>query len=95
MFDKLGKDCISGIVRNQLKRVQSRLSDRRIKLDIDDSAVEFLSEKGYDPAFGARPVKRAIQTYLENTLAKEILSGKFGEDSSIKVSASEDSLKFE
>nr|MBP3282845.1 ATP-dependent chaperone ClpB [Treponema sp.] len=95
MFDKLGKDCISGIVRNQLKRVQSRLSDRRIKLDIDDSAVEFLSEKGYDPAFGARPVKRAIQTYLENTLAKEILSGKFGEDSSIKVSAGEDSLKFE
>ncbi len=95
MFDKLGRDCISGIVRNQLKRVQSRLSDRRIKLDIDDSAVEFLSEKGYDPAFGARPVKRAIQTYLENTLAKEILSGKFGEDSSIKVSAGEDSLKFE
>ena len=95
MFDKLGRDCISGIVRNQLKRVQARLSDRRIKLDIDDSAVEFLSEKGYDPAFGARPVKRAIQTYLENTLAKEILSGKFGEDSSIKVSAGEDSLKFE
>jgi len=94
MFDKLSRECISGIVRNQLGRVKARLADRRIKLEFDDSAVEFLGDKGYDPAFGARPVKRAIQTYLENTLAKEILSGKFGDESTIRVSAGEDSLKF-
>ena len=95
MFDKLGFDCISGIVKNQLKRVQERLSGKRIKLEFDDSAIKFLSEKGYDPAFGARPVKRAIQTYLENTLAKELLSGKFGEESVIRISGGENALKFD
>ncbi|MCR5125209.1 MAG: ATP-dependent chaperone ClpB [Treponema sp.] len=95
MFDKLGFDCISGIVKNQLKRVQERLSGKRIKLEFDDSAIKFLSEKGYDPAFGARPVKRAIQTYLENTLAKELLSGKFGEESVIRIFGGENALKFD
>ena len=95
MFDKLGFDCISGIVKNQLKRVQERLSGKRIKLEFDDSAIKFLSEKGYDPAFGARPVKRAIQTYLENTLAKELLLGKFGGESVIRISGGENALKFD
>lgn len=95
MFSRLDKACIGGIVKNQLKRVQSRLEDRRIKLDFDDSAISFLSDKGYDPAFGARPVKRAIQNYVENPLAKEILAGKFGENATIKVSADGDKLKFE
>ncbi len=80
MFSRLSKDCIGGIVKNQLERVKSRLSDRRITLDFDQSAIDFLSDVGYDPAFGARPVKRAVQTYVENPLAKEILSGRFGED---------------
>lgn len=90
MFGRLDKDCISGIVRNQLERVKSRLEQRRISLVFDDSAVNFLCEAGYDPAFGARPVKRAIQTYVENLLAKEILSGRFGENSTITVSAPEE-----
>ncbi len=95
MFSRLDKSCISGIVKNQLKRVQLRLSDRRIQLEFDESAVDFLSEKGYDPSFGARPVKRAIQTYVENPLAKEILSGKFGENAKIFAKRGEDSLIFE
>lgn len=95
MFSRLDKNCIGGIVKNQLERVQKRLEDRRISLDFDESAVNFLSEKGYDPAFGARPVKRALQTFVENPLAKEILSGKFAEGSVIKVSADGQSLKFE
>lgn len=94
-FDKLSKDCISGIVQNQLKRVQKRLEDRRIKVEFDKSAIDFLSDKGYDPAFGARPVKRAVQSYVENPLAKEILSGKINEESTIKVSATETELRFE
>ncbi|EID84806.1 ATP-dependent chaperone ClpB [Treponema sp. JC4] len=90
MFGQLGKEHITGIVRNQLERVAARLADRRITLSFDDSAVNFLAEKGYDPSMGARPVKRAIQTYVENQLAKELLAGKFSEDSAIKVSAASD-----
>ena len=87
MFSRLDRSCITGIVKNQLERVAKRLDDRRIKLLFDESAVNFLAEKGYDPAFGARPVKRAIQTYVENPLAKELLAGKFSEDCTIGVSA--------
>ena len=85
-FSRLDKSCITSIVKNQLDRVAKRLQTRRIKLDFDESAINFLSDVGYDPLFGARPIKRAIQTYLENPLAKEILSGKFLEDSTIKIS---------
>ncbi|MBP3772048.1 MAG: AAA family ATPase, partial [Treponema sp.] len=94
MFGRLSKDCIGGIVRNQLERVKARLADRRITLEFDQSAIDFLSDVGYDPAFGARPVKRAVQTYVENPLAKEILGGKFGEDACIHVSAEAGKLIF-
>ncbi len=94
MFGRLSKDCIGGIVKNQLERVKARLADRRISLEFDQSAIDYLSDVGYDPAFGARPVKRAVQTHVENPLAKEILSGKFGEDSKILVKAGVDGLLF-
>ncbi|MBO5691471.1 MAG: AAA family ATPase, partial [Spirochaetaceae bacterium] len=87
MFRRLDKNCIQGIVRGQLKRVARRLEDRRLHLEVSDEAISFLAEVGYDPLFGARPVKRAIQTYLENPLAKELLAGKFSEGSCIHVSA--------
>lgn len=95
MFQKLGKDCISGIVKIQLERVAKRLEDRRMTLDFDQKAVDFLCEKGYDPAFGARPVKRAIQTWVENPLSKELLAGKFGEGAKIKVSTNADGNELE
>ncbi|MBQ8680829.1 MAG: ATP-dependent chaperone ClpB [Treponema sp.] len=95
MFGRLSKDCIGGIVKNQLERVKTRLADRRITLEFDQSAIDFLSDVGYDPAFGARPVKRAVQTYVENPLAKEILGGKFGEDCKISVRAGANGLVFE
>ncbi|MDE5898398.1 MAG: ATP-dependent chaperone ClpB [Treponemataceae bacterium] len=90
MFQRLDKSCISGIVRIQLERVARRLEDRRISLDFDDSAVDFIAEKGYDPAFGARPVKRAVQTFLENPLSKELLAGAYAEGAAIHVRAAED-----
>ena len=95
MFQKLGKDCISGIVKIQLERVAKRLEDRRISIDFDQKSVDFLCGKGYDPAFGARPVKRAIQTWVENPLSKELLAGKFGEGAKIKVSSDGTKLLFE
>ena len=94
-FSRLDKSCITSIVKNQLDRVAKRLQARRLKLDFDESAINFLSDVGYDPLFGARPIKRAIQTYLENPLAKEILSGKFLDDSTIKISKKSDESALE
>jgi ATP-dependent Clp protease ATP-binding subunit ClpB len=85
MFSRLDRDCITGIVKKQLIRVASRLEDHRIKLIFDDTAVDFITGKGYDPAFGARPVKRAIQTYVENPLAKKMLAGELTDGALIKV----------
>ena len=94
MFQKLGKECLGGIVRIQLERVAKRLEDRRISIDFDEKAINFLSEKGYDPAFGARPVKRAVQTWLENPLSRELLAGKYLEGAKIQVSADGEKLVF-
>lgn len=95
MFQKLGKDCIGGIVKIQLARVSKRLEDRRIGIDFNSKAIDFLCDKGYDPAFGARPVKRAVQTWVENPLSKELLAGKFAEGAKIKVSSDGTKLLFE
>ncbi|MBR1638308.1 MAG: ATP-dependent chaperone ClpB [Treponema sp.] len=94
MFQQLGRKHIHSIIKLQLERVQSRLNDRKITLNFDDSALDFLAEKGYDPAMGARPVKRAIQNYVENTLAKELLSGSIKEGDTIKVRSAEGKLIF-
>ena len=92
IFNKLEKDAIGAIVKLQLDRVQSRLDDRKIKLNFDQSAIDFLCEAGYDPDMGARPVKRAIQNYVENKLAKELLSGNIHEGSVVNITASADEL---
>ena len=94
MFNRLDRSCIGGIVKIQLERVTKRLEDRRIAIKFDDSAVNFIAEKGYDPAFGARPIKRAVQTWGENPLSKELLEGKFGEGSVINVSSDGKELIF-
>ncbi len=94
MFNRLEKANIQGIIKIQLERLCKRLEDRRMTLNFDDSALSFLADKGYDPAFGARPVKRAIQTYVENPLAKKLLSGAFGENAVINVSCANGELTF-
>lgn len=94
MFNKLGKEHIEGIVKIQLERVAKRLEDRRMSITFDQSALAFIAEKGYDPNFGARPVKRAVQTWVENPLSKLILEGRFAEGAEIKVSAGSSQLNF-
>ena len=84
-FSRLSKESIAEIVRKQLERASRRLESRRLKLEVEESAVSFIADVGYDPLFGARPVKRAIQTYLENPLAKEIIAGKYPDGSTIRV----------
>ncbi len=95
MFNKLGKENIAGIVSLQIERVKQRLEHKRITLDFTPAALDFICEKGYDPAFGARPVKRAVQNYVENTLSRLLLEGKFSEDSKITADVKNGELVFE
>lgn len=69
----------------QLERVQRRIADRKMKIQVSDAAVQLLGSLGYDPNYGARPVKRVIQQYVENELAKGILRGEFQEEGTILV----------
>ncbi|CAI5475909.1 unnamed protein product [Closterium sp. Yama58-4] len=85
VFQSLDAAQITRIVRLQLERVQQRLRDRKIRLRVTDAAVDHLGHLGYDPAYGARPVKRVIQHEVENELAKGILRGDFGEDDVVVV----------
>ncbi|KAK8924055.1 hypothetical protein KSP39_PZI019805 [Platanthera zijinensis] len=85
VFQPLDREQIKSIVRLQLERVQTRLADRKIKIQITDSAVELLGRLGYIPDYGARPVKRVIQQNVENGLAKGILRGDFKEEDTIQV----------
>lgn len=94
-FSRLDKKYINAIVKNQIQKVADRLKDRRINLEVSEEAVEFISEAGYDSQFGARPLKRAIQNYIENPLAKEILAGKYFEGDTIKAVKSKDGLVFD
>jgi ATP-dependent Clp protease ATP-binding subunit ClpC len=84
-FKKLKKEDMIRIIDIQLKRLESRLRDRNITLNIPKSAKEFLVEKGFDDKFGARPLRRSIQKYLEDPLSEELLSGNFKEGSCVKV----------
>jgi len=86
-FDSLNEKQIAEIVKLQLKDFAKRLADQGFRLEVDDKAVAQLAKDGYDPAFGARPVKRAIQRELENPIAKNIVAGKYLPGAEIKVSA--------
>ncbi|CAN4079433.1 unnamed protein product [Withania somnifera] len=85
VFQPLDRDQISRIVQLQLERVQQRLTDRKMKIQVSDAAVQLLGSLGYDPNYGARPVKRVIQQNIENELAKGILRGNFKDEDTILI----------
>ena len=87
IFTGLDRAQIAGIVRLQAARVAQRLAAKKIKLDLTEDAVAYLAAVGYDPVYGARPVKRAVQRELETGLAKGLLRGDFEEDDAVEVSA--------
>ena len=93
-FDPLSEDQIRAIVRLQLKDLTRRLADQNLTLAVDDAAVAVLAKDGYDPAYGARPVKRAIQRALENPIAKGIVAGKYPPGATIRVTAENGALVF-
>ena len=84
------------IIDIQLKTILKRLADKKISIELTDSAKDFLAEKGYEPAFGARPLKRALQTYLLNPLSSQLIAGNFIEGDKIKVDLNKEKteLKF-
>ncbi|MGC9371034.1 MAG: ATP-dependent chaperone ClpB [Paracoccaceae bacterium] len=92
IFDRLTRDDMDGIVEIQIRRLQKRLAGRNIALDLDDSARKWLADEGYDPVFGARPLKRVIQRALQDQLAEMILAGDVKDGDTIPVSAGADGL---
>ena len=92
LFARLSRENMDGIVDIQLGRLRKRLEDRGISIALDGAARGWLADQGYDPVYGARPLKRTIQRALENPLAQAILEGRFDEGDTIKVSAGKDGL---
>ncbi|HEX5247238.1 MAG TPA: AAA family ATPase [Gaiellaceae bacterium] len=95
VFDALSRDQIAEIVEHQLERLRERLAERGIVLELTGAAKEALAEAGWDPAYGARPLKRAIQRLVENPLALRLLEGDFGDGDTIRVDAADGELVFE
>ncbi|MCP5366888.1 MAG: ATP-dependent chaperone ClpB [Hyphomicrobiales bacterium] len=94
LFHRLFREHMDGIVRIQLGRVQALLADRKITLDLDDAALAWLADAGYDPVYGARPLKRVIQRSLQNPLAVMILEGRVADGETVRVSAGDGGLTF-
>jgi ATP-dependent Clp protease ATP-binding subunit ClpC len=95
VFRPLTKEDLEKIVEIEVGQVQKRLSEQNITLELTKEAKEFLIEKGFNPVFGARPLKRTIQRYLEDPLSEEIISKKFKKSKKIKVICKKDELAFE
>ena len=96
LFKNLSRDQIQDIVDVQLKDLRKRLAERNMSLELSDKVKEMLAEKGYDPVFGARPLKRAIQKYMQDPLSMKILQGDFldGDKIEVNTSGENDSLIF-
>ncbi|PTX54975.1 ATP-dependent Clp protease ATP-binding subunit ClpB [Litoreibacter ponti] len=92
IFDRLARDDMAGIVEIQLARLEKRLAGRKIKLELNDAAKTWLADEGYDPVFGARPLKRVIQRALQDQLAEMILAGDVSDGDVVTISAGADGL---
>ncbi len=95
LFHRLQRTQMSKIVEIQLARLQKLLDDRKMELDLEDDAMGWLADKGYDPAYGARPLKRVIQKQVQDPLAEMLLAGSLSDGQTIKVSAGTDRLLFD
>jgi ATP-dependent Clp protease ATP-binding subunit ClpB len=95
VFESLSREQLAEIVDLQLARLRERLADRHIELELTGRAKELLGEAGWDPAYGARPLKRAVQRLLENSLARELLEGRIVAGDTVRVDAADGELVFE
>ena len=94
IFHRLSRDQINQIIEVQLERLRLMLHERNISLVLEDSAKQLLAREGYDPNFGARPLKRAIQTLIQNPLAMKLLRGEVLPGQTVFVSARDAEMKF-
>ena len=94
LFHRLHRKEMGAIVGIQLERLQKLLSDRKITIDLDEEARSWLANKGYDPAYGARPLKRVIQKDVQDPLAEKILLGEIADGSRVKITSGSDRLIF-
>jgi ATP-dependent Clp protease ATP-binding subunit ClpC len=94
IFDPLTQDQIKQIVILMVREVQRRLEELNIDIDLSDEAQEWLAKEGFDPLFGARPLRRAVQRYVENPLSNRILAGEFKDGDQVRVEATPDGLTF-
>jgi ATP-dependent Clp protease ATP-binding subunit ClpB len=94
IFNQLSREQITQIIDVQLERLRAMLAERDIKLVMDDSARQLLAREGYDPMYGARPLKRAIQTLIQNPLAVKLLRGEIASGQTVQVNAEGDGMKF-
>src|SRR5438128_2117716 len=94
VFEQLSKDEIAKIIDVQLEKLRKTLEERGIRIELDDSARELLVKEGYDPVYGARPLKRAIQTLIQNPLAVSLLKGDIAAGQTVKVTAESGEMKF-
>jgi ATP-dependent Clp protease ATP-binding subunit ClpC len=95
VFHPLTRQDLEQIIHIELKEVMDRLKDKKMELVLSPEVLKFLIDQGYDPVFGARPLKRTIQRYIENVLAEEILGGKFEEGSKIVAEIRGERISFE
>ena len=94
IFDRLQREELTEIVALQLERVRKRLAKQGMGLKLSDEATEYIANQGYDPVYGARPLKRAIQKHLLDPLSLEVLEGKFKDGDVIQVEESDGGVKF-
>jgi ATP-dependent Clp protease ATP-binding subunit ClpB len=92
IFHPLSKEQLRGIVEIQLRGLRHRLADRDLRLEVSPAAMDFLAEQGYDPVYGARPLKRTLQRLLQDPLAMRILEGEFREGDTIRVEVGDGEL---
>jgi ATP-dependent Clp protease ATP-binding subunit ClpB len=95
VFEALSREQLGEIAELQLERVRARLAERRLSLELTDAAKEMIAEAGWDPTYGARPLKRALQRLVENPLAQRLLAGEFAEGDTIRVDVQDGELVFE
>jgi ATP-dependent Clp protease ATP-binding subunit ClpB len=92
IFHRLSREDLRGIVDVQLERVRQRFAQRDLELELTDAARDWLAQRGYDPIYGARPLKRVLRRELEDKVALALLDGRYAEGDTVKVDATPDGL---
>jgi len=94
VFHQLTEEQLRSIVELMVKDLQGRLADRKLNIELTEEAKSWLVKEGYDPVYGARPLRRAIERYVENPLSAKILQGEFSEGDTVMVDLGDDGLTF-